>query len=112
MGITKKTKNKHKEMSFLKQLDFYPKTLEDFKERTFVGAIVTIVSFLIIFWLVLTEVAIYLSTDVSNELVVDNSNREDFLRINVEIVFPKLPCNFLSLDVLDISGETQLNVAT
>eukprot|EP01095_Lingulamoeba_sp_RSL-Kostka_P002115 TRINITY_DN1300_c0_g2_i1.p1 TRINITY_DN1300_c0_g2~~TRINITY_DN1300_c0_g2_i1.p1 ORF type:complete len:393 (+),score=109.92 TRINITY_DN1300_c0_g2_i1:46-1224(+) len=97
--------------SGLKNLDFYPKILEDFKERTYVGAAITIISSIIIFWLILTEVSIYMSTDVTNELVVD-SMRDDFLRINIDMTFPKLPCNFLSLDVLDIAGETQLNVAS
>lgn len=47
-----------------------------------------------------------MSVDVQEELFVDTSRNEK-MRINVDIDFPKMPCAYLSMDVMDVSGETQ-----
>lgn len=100
-------------MSFLarlKSFDAYPKTLDDFRVRTFSGAIVSIVSTVFILWLFFSEVAMYLTTEVQPELFVDTT-RGERLRINMDIIFHKLPCAYLSLDAMDISGEHQLDIS-
>jgi len=93
----------------LKNLDAYPKTLEDFRVRTFSGAAVSIVSGVFIFWLFVSEFMYYLSTEVQPQLFVDTTRGEK-LRINVDVVFHNLPCAYLSVDAMDISGEHQLDV--
>jgi hypothetical protein len=47
-----------------------------------------------------------MSVDVQEELFVDTSRNEK-MRINVDIDFPKMPCAYLSMDVMDVSGETE-----
>lgn len=44
-----------------------------------------------------------LSTEVEPELFVDTSRNEK-LRINLDIEFPKMSCEILHLDVMDVSG--------
>ena len=44
-----------------------------------------------------------LNVDVDEELFVDTSRNEK-MRINIDIEFPKMPCAYLSLDVMDVSG--------
>jgi len=90
-------------------LDAYPKTLEDFRVRTFSGAAVSVVSGLFILWLFVSEFIYYLSVEVKPELFVDTSRGEK-LRINMDVVFHNLPCGYLSVDAMDISGEHQLDV--
>jgi len=51
----------------------------------------------------------YLSVEVKPELFVDVSRGEK-LRINMDVVFHNLPCTYLSVDAMDISGEHQLDV--
>jgi len=95
--------------SRLKQFDAYPKTLEDFRVKTFGGAVVTGVSSLIMFILFVSELNYYLTTEVHPELYVDTT-RHQKLRINVDVFFPKIGCTYLSIDAMDVSGEQQSNL--
>ncbi|XP_057308696.1 endoplasmic reticulum-Golgi intermediate compartment protein 3-like isoform X2 [Hydractinia symbiolongicarpus] len=92
--------------SRLKQFDAYPKTLEDFRVKTFGGALVTGISSFIMFILFISEFNYYLTTEVHPELFVDTT-RHQKLRINIDVFFPKLGCAYLSIDAMDVSGEQQ-----
>ena len=50
----------------LKALDVYPKTLDDFKERTGSGAVISLVSCTAIFLLVISELRAYLTPTVDH----------------------------------------------
>lgn len=56
---------------------------------------VSIISSIIIIILFFSEFAYYLQTEVTPQLYVDNSRGEK-LRINLDIVFPDLPCGCAS----------------
>jgi len=97
-------------MNFLKKLDAYPKTIEDFRVRTYSGAAVSIISTVIICFLFYSELSYYLKPEVTHELFVDTSRGEK-LKINIDILFPALACSYVSLDAMDSTGEHQLDVA-
>jgi hypothetical protein len=76
----------------IKQLDVYPKTLDDFKERTGSGAAVSLVSIFVILMLIFSELRAYLSTTALDQLYVDTT-RGERIRINVNVTFPNMPCS-------------------
>jgi hypothetical protein len=75
----------------LRQFDAYPKTLEDFRIKTYGGAAITIISGTLILILFLSELNYYLTTEVRPELFVDTSRGERLL-INVDVTFLAMPC--------------------
>ncbi|KAI6645748.1 Endoplasmic reticulum-Golgi intermediate compartment protein 3-like [Oopsacas minuta] len=95
----------------LKNFDAYPKTMESFRIKTLHGAAVTIISSLFMLGLFLSEVSYFLTLDVRQELFVDTGrSRGERLRINIDMIFPKWPCAYLSIDAMDISGEQQFDL--
>ncbi|KAG0570629.1 hypothetical protein M758_6G169600 [Ceratodon purpureus] len=93
----------------LKQLDAYPKINEDFYSRTLSGGIITIISASFMVLLFFSELRLYLSPTIVNQLVVD-TERGGTIRINLDVTFPALACSVVSLDAMDISGEQHLDV--
>ena len=44
------------------------------------------------------------------DLVIDMSHRDDFVNVNLDVTFPKIPCDVLSIDVEDILGTHKTDV--
>jgi hypothetical protein len=91
------------------RLDAFTKTVEDARVRTTSGGVVTLASVLIILWLVWGEWAEYMRVVVRPELIVDKG-RGERMEIYMNVTFPKIPCELLTLDVMDVSGEVQSGV--
>lgn len=91
------------------RMDAFTKTVEDARIRTTSGGVVTLASLLIILWLVWGEWADYRRVVVKPELIVDKGRGEK-MEIHLNITFPRVPCELLTLDVMDVSGEVQAGV--
>ena len=88
----------------LSSFDVYPKTLQEFRERTLTGAVISLVCAVLIVLLAGIELADFLTVKKSEHLFVDTSRGKP-LQININITFPALPCSVISLDTLDVSGN-------
>lgn len=91
------------------RLDAFTKTVDEARVRTTSGGIVTIASLLIVLYLAWGEWADYRRIVVHPELIVDKGRGEK-MEIHLNITFPKIPCELLTLDVMDVSGEQQTGV--
>lgn len=110
------------------RLDAFTKTVDEARVRTTSGGIVTIASLLIVLYLALGEWADYRRIVVHPELIVDKARgmyhcsiwkkklqlinwpAAEKMEIHLNITFPKIPCELLTLDVMDVSGEQQSGV--
>ncbi|KAJ2356213.1 ER-derived vesicles protein erv46 [Coemansia erecta] len=90
-------------------LDAYAKTLDDFSIKTLAGGLLTVATALLISVLVGLEFAAYQRIEQRAELVVDRERGEK-MHINLDITLPNAPCVLLGLDVLDSSGDAQINL--
>ncbi|GET86607.1 hypothetical protein, conserved [Leishmania tarentolae] len=95
----------------LANVDFFAKPKEDYRrEQTQWGAVVSLCTVCVITFLVLWEGIAYIrgrdayDTDVS----LDKGLSED-MPIHVDVLFPFLPCNRLSIDVVDSTGRKEFN---
>ncbi|OAV98407.1 hypothetical protein PTTG_05555 [Puccinia triticina 1-1 BBBD Race 1] len=95
---------------YFKGLDGFSKTMEDVKVKTGFGGILTMASAALIFTLILVEFRDYRQIHVQPSILVDKSRGEKLL-VHMNITFPRVPCYLLSVDVMDISGEHQNDVA-
>jgi len=91
------------------RLDAFTKTVEDARVRTTSGGIVTITSLVLILYLLVVEWTDYRRVIVKPELIVDKGRGEK-MEIYMNITFPRVPCELLTLDVMDVSGEVQAGV--
>lgn len=91
------------------RLDAFTKTVDEARVRTTSGGIVTIASLLIVLYLAFSEWRDYRRVVVRPELVVDKTRGEK-MEIWMNMTFPHVPCELLTLDVMDVSGEMQVGV--
>lgn len=92
-----------------RQFDAYAKTLDDFRVKTTAGAtgkvdsietygrvncsnLVTVISALIIVYLVMSELIAYRTPIWRPELIVDKGRKEK-MNIHFNVTFPKMPCH-------------------
>ncbi|EEB09390.1 COPII-coated vesicle component Erv46 [Schizosaccharomyces japonicus yFS275] len=93
----------------LRRFDAFTKTVEDAKIKTAGGGLISIISAVIVFVIVFLEWKNYQRIVVQPEIVVDPS-RNERMEINFNITFPHVPCHYMGVDVMDISGDFQQDV--
>eukprot|EP00892_Ulva_mutabilis_P010957 jgi/Ulvmu1/8233/UM041_0043.1 len=93
----------------LKAIDAFPKIQDDFYSKTMSGGVITIVCALLMLVLFFTELGLYLTTKSVHMLEVDTS-RGERININLDITFPRMPCDWISVDAIDSSGRVQTKV--
>ncbi|KAK7272439.1 hypothetical protein RJT34_29034 [Clitoria ternatea] len=96
--------------SKIKSVDFYRKIPRDLTEASLSGAGLSITAALFMVFLFGMELNNYMSVSSSTSVIIDKSSDEDYLRIDFNISFPALSCEFASVDVSDVLGTNRLNL--
>ncbi|KAK1391818.1 Protein disulfide-isomerase 5-3 [Heracleum sosnowskyi] len=96
--------------SKIKSVDFYRKIPRDLTEASLSGAGLSILAAFFMIFLFGMELNSYLTLTTTTSVIVDKSPDEDFLRIDFNISFPALSCEFASVDMNDVLGTNRLNV--
>ncbi|GFR46085.1 hypothetical protein Agub_g7570 [Astrephomene gubernaculifera] len=96
--------------SKLKAIDFFKKIPSDLTEATLTGAWISILAAVIMVFLFGAEFSAFLSTTSKTSLVVDRSPQNELLKVNFNISFPALSCEFATVDVSDSLGTKRLNL--
>ncbi|XP_014522029.1 protein disulfide-isomerase 5-4 [Vigna radiata var. radiata] len=96
--------------SKLKSVDFYRKIPRDLTEASVSGAGLSIIAALCMVFLFGMELNSYLSVSTATSVIVDKSSDGDYLRIDFNMSFPALSCEFAAVDVSDVLGTNRLNL--
>ena len=92
----------------LKNLDLYEKQETEHTVSTSTGGTVSVVSLTIIFFLFISELWSYLSTTHSHSIAVDTRTAQK-LPIYFNITFHSLRCSAVTIDIMDVSGDQQID---
>ncbi|TVU46821.1 hypothetical protein EJB05_06390, partial [Eragrostis curvula] len=95
----------------LKSLNAFPHAEEHLLKKTYSGAIVTIFGLIIMLTLFVHELKFYLTTYTVHQMSVDLKRGEN-LPIHINMSFPSLPCEVLSVDAIDMSGKHEVDLHT
>jgi hypothetical protein len=95
-------------MNSFKWLDIFRKLPKDLTEPTFCGALgnlkiidllVSIACTVMITFLGFSEIKNYVSCETSSNIVISTSHTKDTFKVNLDITFPKMPCDVIGLNL-------------
>jgi hypothetical protein len=92
----------------IRRFDVYRKIPKDFTQPTLAGAIISIISGLMILFLVFSELTAFLTVETVSELYVDNPTAEEDVPVRLNITIPRLKCDFIGLDIQDDMGRHEV----
>ncbi|KAK1393408.1 Endoplasmic reticulum vesicle transporter, C-terminal [Heracleum sosnowskyi] len=95
----------------IKNLDAFPRAEDHLLQRTQSGALVSVIGLVIISTLFLHELKYYFTTYTVHEMAVDLKRGEN-LPIHINMTFPSLPCEVVSVDAIDMSGKHEVDLDT
>ncbi|XP_025242735.1 endoplasmic reticulum-Golgi intermediate compartment protein 1 isoform X1 [Theropithecus gelada] len=92
------------------RFDIYRKVPKDLTQPTYTGAIISICCCLFILFLFLSELTGFITTEVVNELYVDDPDKDSGGKIDVSlnISLPNLHCELVGLDIQDEMGRHEV----
>jgi hypothetical protein len=96
-------------MAELKKFDVYRKVHDDYRIQTRSGGALSLFSIIAMTLMFLTELNSYLTVEVVDHIIVDTTLNQK-LPIGMNITFPHLRCDEISVDTVDSMGENQVDV--
>lgn len=92
----------------LRNFDLFPIVPKDFSEKTSTGGCFTVLLFLSLCWLIISEVMDFLRTEIISEVIVEDPSNDshmvEMLSVHFNISFPNCACHILSVETQDTLG--------
>uniref|UniRef100_A0A2C9L3M1 Endoplasmic reticulum vesicle transporter C-terminal domain-containing protein n=1 Tax=Biomphalaria glabrata TaxID=6526 RepID=A0A2C9L3M1_BIOGL len=95
--------NRKNALKVVKELDAFPKVPESYTETSAAGGGLSIVTFILIGFLVISEISYYTSTELKFDYTVDK-NHSGTVKLNIDITVA-MKCHHVGADVLDQTGQ-------
>jgi thiol-disulfide isomerase/thioredoxin len=95
--------------SAFKKFNFYRYVPAELTEGSALGSAISIVAMAAMTFLILAETFSYLYPETQTAIIIDD-NSESSIELNFDISLFDVPCEFATLDVVDVLGTKQLNV--
>ena len=92
-----------------KDIDFYRKIPKDLTESTSHGSCLSLCASIFMLVLFVAELWSFLSLQTITNVVID-PNTDSLLRINFNITLLDVPCEFATIDVVDVLGTRKENI--
>ena len=96
-------------LSKLRDYDFYRRIPKDLTEASTHGSILSICASIFMLVLFIAELWAFLSIQYATNVIID-PNTDSLLRINFNITVMDMPCEFATIDVIDVLGTRNDNV--
>mmetsp|Transcript_25306 Transcript_25306/g.58775 ORF Transcript_25306/g.58775 Transcript_25306/m.58775 type:complete len:371 (+) Transcript_25306:87-1199(+) len=94
----------------LRNFDIYSKVHDDYRIQTKSGGLISLVALILMALMFISELRNYLAVEVIDHIIVDTTLNQK-LPIGLNITFPHLRCDEVSVDTVDSLGENQVNIA-
>ncbi|CAN6454684.1 unnamed protein product [Victoria cruziana] len=95
----------------LRNLDAFPRAEEHLLKKTQSGGVVSVIGLAVMALLFIHELKYCLAVEKVHQMSVD-VKRGETLPININMSFPSLPCDVLSVDAIDLSGKHEVDLDT
>ncbi|KAL0249037.1 hypothetical protein GEMRC1_004271 [Eukaryota sp. GEM-RC1] len=103
---------RHRFTNRLRKLDHFPKVEDSFRLSTGSGGCISLLCYLFITVLIISETATFLKSDIQHKLSVDNTVTEpqDVTVLQFDVTFFHLSCPLLSVDLIDSMGQSMIDI--
>lgn len=89
----------------IKSFDIYQKLPNQYLKPTLIGAILTLFSIIISYYLFKFEFKKYFQKQLTSNLNIDLSPNSNMIHVNIDISLFKIPCSIIDLDISDLLGN-------
>jgi hypothetical protein len=92
----------------IRRLDIYRKVPKDLTQPTYTGAMVSLCSVSMIFYLMFSELLAFVTPEIESVLYVDDPSELQMLPVHLDISLPALPCKYIGIDIQDDLGRHEV----
>lgn len=80
----------------LKRFDVHSKAIDGVHQQTLLGAVLTLVTTILVFVLLFVEISVFFKIEVVSRMVIDKSYGVEAVEVEFDLGFPKISCDGIS----------------